>query len=63
MLQAAEGMQLKYNLVLTALELEFHKEEAERQLNTAIAWGRYAEMLGYDTNRQIIFPETGPAAP
>lgn len=63
MLQAAEGMQLKYNLVLTALELEFPPEEAERQLNTAIDWGRYAEMLGFDKNRQIIFPETGPAAP
>lgn len=63
MLQAAESLQLKYNLVLTALELEFPPEEAERQLNTAIDWGRYAEMLGYDKNRQIIFSETGPAAP
>ncbi len=30
-------------------ELALRKEEAERQLETAINWGRYAELLAYDS--------------
>ena len=35
---------MEWDVVQKALELEFHEEEAERQLDTAIDWGRYAEL-------------------
>jgi hypothetical protein len=43
------------------LELEFHEEEAERQLDTAIDWGRYSELLAYDDTSQVLFLEPGGA--
>jgi len=59
MLQAADRKQLEWDVVQKALELEFHEEEAERQLETVINWGRYAEMLAYDDSSEIIFLEPG----
>jgi NitT/TauT family transport system ATP-binding protein len=44
-------------VIQKALELEFHEEEAERQLDTAIDWGRYAEILAYDDSSQVLFLE------
>jgi NitT/TauT family transport system ATP-binding protein len=41
MLKAAEDRRLQWEVVQKALELEFPPEEAERQLDTAVAWGRY----------------------
>jgi NitT/TauT family transport system ATP-binding protein len=46
-------------VIQKALELEFHEEEAERQLDTAIDWGRYAELLAYDDSSQVLFLEPG----
>lgn len=60
MLRAGGKKQMEWDVVQKALELEFHAEEAERQLDTAIDWGRYAELLAYDDTSQIIFLE--PAA-
>ncbi len=57
MLQAAERKQLEWDVVQKALELEFHEEEAERQLETAINWGRYAEMLAYDDSSEVMYLE------
>ncbi|MGB9593983.1 MAG: nitrate/sulfonate/bicarbonate ABC transporter ATP-binding protein, partial [Anaerolineae bacterium] len=42
MLRAASGQRLQSEIVKTALELEFPPDEAARQLETAINWGRYA---------------------
>ncbi|MBM4295139.1 MAG: ATP-binding cassette domain-containing protein [Deltaproteobacteria bacterium] len=60
LLNAADKKQLEWDVVQTALELEFHEEEAERQLDTAIDWGRYAEILAYDDGSQVLYLE--PAA-
>ncbi len=57
MLSAAEGRRLKWNVVLRALELEFPPEEAERQLETIVNWGRYAEIIAYDDATETIFLE------
>jgi NitT/TauT family transport system ATP-binding protein len=57
LLKSTDKKQLEWDVVQTALELEFHEEEAERQLDTAIDWGRYAELLAYDDTSQIIFLE------
>jgi NitT/TauT family transport system ATP-binding protein len=46
-------------LVLDILENHFRSEEAARQLNTAIDWGRYAELYSYDEPSGEIFLEEG----
>ena len=60
LLRVAEKQELKLEVVKTALSLEFPSEEAERQIDTLIAWGRYAELLSYDDSAEVIFlePET-----
>jgi NitT/TauT family transport system ATP-binding protein len=59
LLKATEKNQLEWDVVHLALELEFPPEEAERQLETIINWGRYAELLAYDDDSEIIFLEAG----
>ncbi len=61
MLRASERNQLKLEVVLTALSLEFPPEEAERQIDTLIQWGRYAELLAYDDGTETISLEPEPA--
>ncbi len=44
------------------LDEHFTEEEVQRQLETAIAWGRYAELLDYDAGQKRFFlPEPEPA--
>lgn len=57
MLSVAEGRRLKWDVVLRALELEFPPAEAEKQLETIVNWGRYAEILAYDDATETIFLE------
>jgi len=62
MLRAADKLQLKWEVVHTALELEFPREEAERQLDTAVNWGRYAEILAYeDGQRSFTWSQGQPS--
>ena len=61
MLRATDKKQLEWDVIQKALELEFHEEEAERQLDSAIDWGRYAELLAYDDSSQVLFLEPGGA--
>jgi len=61
LLKAAEGNELEREVILRALELEFPPEEAERQFDIIIEWGRYAELLSYDDDREVIFLERAPA--
>ena len=60
MLRAGGEDNLKIDVVQTALELELPPEEAARQLEIAISWGRYAEIIEYDDDTQLIHRE--PAA-
>ncbi|CAD5932999.1 putative ABC transporter ATP-binding protein MJ0412 [Planktothrix tepida] len=46
------------DLVLDILNNHFSPKEAQRQLNTAIDWGRYAELYAYDEPSGEIFLET-----
>ncbi len=43
-----------------ALELEFPPEETERQLETIVDWGRYAEVLVYDDDEETLYLENTP---
>lgn len=63
LLRVATRQQLEWNVVLAALELEFPPEEAERQLDTIVNWGRYAEVLAYDDNAEALYLEPGAAVP
>lgn len=61
LLSASPKRQLEWNVVLAALELEFPPEEAKRQLDTIVNWGRYAEVLAYNDATEVLYLE--PAAP
>jgi NitT/TauT family transport system ATP-binding protein len=56
-LQAADEHRIERDVFEVALALEFSPEEAHRQLDTAIGWGRYAEVLAYDDDREILYIE------
>jgi len=46
------------------LDEHFSEEETTRQLETAINWGRYAELFDHDSERKRFFiPEETPAEP
>ncbi|MGB9521216.1 MAG: AAA-associated domain-containing protein [Anaerolineales bacterium] len=57
MLQRADKHALELDVVKMALELEFPPDEAEKQLDTLINWGRYAEILSYDDSEEKIYLE------
>lgn len=42
------------------LDEQFSEEETQRQLETAINWGRYAELFDYDSNRQRFIESSVP---
>jgi len=45
------------------LDEHFSEEEAKAQLETAIGWGRYAELFDHDSDtRRFFLPEEAPAA-
>jgi NitT/TauT family transport system ATP-binding protein len=54
---SAEG-NLRAGFFLDLLRRGFSRDDAQQQLDTAIDWGRYAELFDYDTD-QIT---AGPAA-
>ncbi len=54
MLRAADKQRLELDVIQTALELEFPVEEARRQAETVVSWGRYAELLSYDDDSGMI---------
>ncbi|MCL6584860.1 MAG: AAA-associated domain-containing protein [bacterium] len=59
MLYVSDRKQVGWDIVQSELEVEFPREEAERQLETAINWGRYAEILSYDDSTAVIYLEPG----
>jgi len=61
MLRAADRQRLELDVIQTALELEFPPDEAKRQAETAVSWGRYAELLAYDDDSGMIYLEPGQA--
>jgi NitT/TauT family transport system ATP-binding protein len=59
MLEKADKHELEWDVVQSALEFEFLPEEAEKQVDVAVNWGRYAELISYDDARAKIYLETG----
>ncbi|MBV9282539.1 MAG: AAA-associated domain-containing protein [Chloroflexi bacterium] len=56
-LEAAPEHRMREDDLLEALEETFSPAEARRQLDTAIDWGRYAELLAYDDDAGAFFLE------
>jgi NitT/TauT family transport system ATP-binding protein len=49
----------KADLFLDILDEYYSEKEAERQFETAIAWGRYGQILEYDSDQELItLPES-----
>lgn len=57
LLRASESRQLSWDIVRAALSLEFPPDEAERQLDAIVDWGRYAEVFAYDDSKALIMLE------
>jgi NitT/TauT family transport system ATP-binding protein len=44
---------------LDMLDEQFSEDESLRQIETAVAWGRYAEIFDYDAGRRrFVLPDT-----
>lgn len=54
MLSAARDRALHWDVFQTALALEFSPDEVERQLDTAVNWGRYAELFFFEDDMLSI---------
>jgi len=57
LLRVVDEPQLSWDDALTALEVEFPPQEVEKQLQTAVKWGRYAEIFAYDDATGRIYLE------
>lgn len=58
-LGALDKNELEWNVAKGALEEKFPPEEASRQLDIVIDWGRYSELLAYDDTNEMIYLEPG----
>jgi len=57
-LMANRKQRVSEDFILELIQTHFTQSEAVRQLDTAIAWGRYAELYGYDEPSGEIFLES-----
>ena len=57
MLTKADKHELERDVIQSALELDFPPEEAEKQIEVAVNWGRYAELFAYDKDKATIYLE------
>ena len=60
-LRASADGDLREGLFLDLLRRGFSEDEARRQLDTAIDWGRYAELFDYDADDGVLMLEREPA--
>ncbi len=59
MLRAADSHSLERDIVEAAISMQFHEKELQRHMDTALNWARYAELITYDDNKEVIFIEEG----
>ncbi len=53
----ADKHELEWDVIQSALELDFPPAEAQKQVDIAVNWGRYAELIAYDDDRAVIYLE------
>lgn len=56
-LRANTRARMNEEFFLELLENHFTREEAQRQLQTAIDWGRYSELFAYDEEAGLLYLE------
>ena len=56
-LRAADRQQVAWNKIRAELEHAVLAEEVENQMDVAVDWGRYAELLAYDDTKEILYLE------
>lgn len=61
-LKKAPNGRIRQDVILRELEPSFSADEAHRQLDTAIDWGRYAELFAYDDHDGIFYRESDEGA-
>jgi NitT/TauT family transport system ATP-binding protein len=66
MLEEAKGHRLPLEIILEELAVRLPTEDVEVLAKTIIAWGRFAELLGYSSDAEEVYldqlsPETIPA--
>jgi len=61
MLNTKSSRSVPAEFFLNILEKHFQKDEADEQLETAIDWGRYAELFIYDEDSNQLLHEEEPA--
>jgi len=54
LLGASNTKEVERDVVEAALELDFSPQDARKQVDTLVRWGRYAEVLEYDDRREVI---------
>lgn len=54
LLLASNEKEIERTVAEAALELDFSPQEAKRQIETIIRWGRYAELFEYDDAREVV---------
>ena len=57
MLEKSDAHTLEWDVIQSALELDFLPAEAEKQVEVAVNWGRYAELISYDDVKGTILLE------
>jgi len=60
-LESKKNQTMPKEFFLDVLQQQFSEEDAEQQLQIAIAWGRYAEMFAYDPASEEFYIEEEPA--
>lgn len=57
LLNSSTNKQLDRKVIQMALELEFPADVAEEQIDIIVTWGRYAELIVYDDNEELLYLE------
>jgi NitT/TauT family transport system ATP-binding protein len=58
-LEAKRDHTVPVEFFLDMLDEQFSEEECQRQIETAVTWGRYAELFDYDAgHRRFVLPDT-----
>jgi NitT/TauT family transport system ATP-binding protein len=61
-LRSSPESKMPRDMLETVLQWEFSAEEATRQMDTAINWGRYSELLAFDDDSESVYLEPAEAS-
>jgi NitT/TauT family transport system ATP-binding protein len=62
-LKAAPNNRVRWDTINKELQQYFSEDEAERQLDTAVDWGRYGELFAYDDQDGVFYLENDVSLP